>query len=283
MRGLDPKRPRRDSKIVHAVPEGEQGRRIREEVERVNAELAEHKFNGCRQPRLRRVFTTLSEPWDGNWWLGGRWYAVGPEGVYQRLPESLRAAILVDGEPTVELDVSASQLTLLMGMLCLERPSGSLYDGLPGVSRAAAKQWVVQTIGNGRPVKNWRDDVAAEVRAVPIKTVEDAMLTRFPFLRDPSADVMPHWLTDPRLRRKALPHRMMAVEAGCITEAMRTVWREAPGAAVLPVHDSLIVARRHEALARRAIEEAYAKVCQGVAPLVKGKALMEDATVWEEV
>jgi hypothetical protein len=38
---------------------------------------------GCRPPRWKRVFTFNSL-------LGGRWIAVGREGVYQMMPEASR-------------------------------------------------------------------------------------------------------------------------------------------------------------------------------------------------
>src|SRR3954452_5995923 len=56
--------------------------------------ISEHEIAGCLPPRLKRVFTA-------SWLLGGRWYAVGAEGNYQRMPESERLGLTINGEPVV--------------------------------------------------------------------------------------------------------------------------------------------------------------------------------------
>lgn len=84
--------------------------RLREEVERYHEWVAGHDATGCLPPRFKRVFT-------GSWLLGSRWYAVGSEGNYQRMSETERLAITVAGDPVAEVDMRASHLSIMHGLL----------------------------------------------------------------------------------------------------------------------------------------------------------------------
>jgi hypothetical protein len=68
--------------------------RLRQEVEEVNQFAARHDVRGCLPPRWKRVFTLNAS-------LGGRWTAVGKEGVYQTMPEEQRPAQIVIDDATI--------------------------------------------------------------------------------------------------------------------------------------------------------------------------------------
>ena len=155
---------------------------LRTEVEAVNTFAAQIDVRGCRPPRWKRVFTVNSL-------LGGRWIAVGKEGVYQTMSEEERPAkITIDGEPVSELDVSACQLSIVHGLLRLPLPHGDLYH-VSGYPRDVVKSWITSTLGKGSMVTRWsRKDPKAFIRnsAYDAKQVGAAVCHRYPFLRAPA-------------------------------------------------------------------------------------------------
>ncbi len=140
------KKPRRSEKTPLMIRRGDpEAARIREEVESYNDWIAQHEITGCLPPRLKRVFTA-------SWPLGGRWYAVGNEGVYQRMSEAERLRITINGEPVVEADVRASHLSIMHGLLGLPLPEGDPYE-FTDVARSVAKAWITATLGKGSQPK----------------------------------------------------------------------------------------------------------------------------------
>ena len=122
--------------------------RLRQSVEDANAFAAAHDVRGCLPPRWYRVFTECAL-------LGGRWQAAGREGLYQSMPEAERLAqITIDGEAVAEVDVKASQLSIMHGLLGLPLPDGDPYE-FPDVPRSVVKSWILATIGKGSPVTRW--------------------------------------------------------------------------------------------------------------------------------
>ena len=96
------------------------------ELVEANTFASGHRVEGCVPPRWKRVFGP-------SWLLGGRWYALGSSGRYQALPATKRACITINGEPTAEVDISASHLSIMLGLLDLPIPDSDPYafDGLP--------------------------------------------------------------------------------------------------------------------------------------------------------
>ena len=239
---------------------------IRQEVADANSMAAAHAFEGCRPPSWARVFTREVH-------FNGRWQAKGAS--YQIMRKSERAAIRIDSEPVVELDIRASYLTILAALAGAPMPPGDPYqaEGIP--SRDVVKHWVHVTQGNGRTPRWWSAETRKErpdVARWPVKEVQRAVVARMPFLADPAA---PYILeaagmedfvgTDiaPRL----LSLRLMGIEAEAMTLAMRTL--RAVGVVALPVHDSLIVPRSAAVVARDAIQEAC-EATYGAVPVVTG-------------
>lgn len=213
-------------------------------------------------PQWYRVFT-------GSWRLQGRWYAVGAGGdaaaghvvSYASLKATQRSRLRMADEAVVELDVSASHLTLLLGLLDTPLPEGDPYERL-GYPREIVKQWVMEACGKGRPPTRWSSALPTEVRAgLPaIKAVGAAVIRRFPQLEQPALVVpedLPGEVGQPAHR--LVPHYLAAREAEAMTLAMRSLRQH--GILALPVHDSLIVPASAEAQARRAITAGYLAVC----------------------
>lgn len=247
-------RPERRTLPIH--PDDATARRLVEHVQDTNARAARYDVRGCLPPRWRRVFVL-------DWTMGGRWTAVGGAGNYQGLPRAERAAITIDGQATAELDVSASHLTVMHGLLGVPMPAGDPY-AVPGVPRDAVKAWIVATPGKGGPVTRWAATAEVDPARCPARDVGAAVLARYPFLSDPARVVarMAH-LGPPR---RLLANRLMGLEAAAITAALDTL--AAADVLALPVHDSLIVPVGAAEAARGALVDGFAAVT-GAVPMVK--------------
>ncbi|MBN8872172.1 MAG: hypothetical protein J0H67_04995 [Rhodospirillales bacterium] len=234
------------------VPQGEPWHRLAAEVEDFNAFVAEHDIRGCLPPRFRRVF-------HGDHRLYGRWHAAGSDGVYQQLSEAQRLGITINGDAVAEIDVRASHLTIMHGLLGLPMPEGDPYS-VPGLEgqREVLKAWITATLGKGSPVRRWPRSAEDHVRDVPASMVAGVVLARYPFLAEPWR-VVEHLrdLGDPR---RLLTYRLMALEAEAVTAAMKVLRRE--GVLALPVHDSLIVPASSADRAEVAMREAFAEAVQ---------------------
>jgi hypothetical protein len=214
--------------------------RVRSSVLATNAFCAQHDVQGCLPPRLKRTFTVNAS-------LGGRWIAVGREGVYQTMPAAERLTrITIDGEPVAEVDVHASHLSIIHGLLGLPLPSDDLY-GFPTVPRAVVKGWITATLEKGSPVTKWARKATgdnSELHDYDPRQVGGVICERYPFLRNPAdAVAIPAGLNKmTRIERpsKLLTHRLMAIEAKALTGAMEYL-RIARGVLALPMHDGLLV------------------------------------------
>ncbi|RKK04661.1 hypothetical protein EBE87_23210 [Pseudoroseomonas wenyumeiae] len=225
----------------------------------------------CYPPQWYRVFS-------GSRLLQGRWYAVGNGGdagaghvsSYASLGAAQRARLQIGGEAVVELDVSASHLALLLGLLGSPPPDGNPYEG-HGFARPVVKQWVMEACGKGRPPTFWSRSLAPDVVAQlpPIKDVGAAVMRRFPALAQPAL-VVPEELVAQvgQPAHHLVTHYLAAREAEAMTLAMRLLRQQ--GILALPVHDSLIVPVSTEAQTHHAITKGYLTVC-GLSPRIKRK------------
>jgi hypothetical protein len=246
----------------------EQGRAILAQIEAVNAAAARHTVTGAMAPRWKRTFTSASAVFAGDWDLGGRWTALGGiDGCYQTLPSYLRRDIRIDDESVAEVDVAASQLTLLLGLRGMPLPSGDLYDISPW-PRGVIKYFVNATLGNGRPLQRWRPGTPPDIAALSIKAVGASVLDRYPFLAEPHIGVLPERYSGAAEPVKLLPHFIMGREAAAMTAAMTTVWAAMPGELVMPIHDGLLCRESVVPTVESAIKDGYREAC-GVVPRLK--------------
>jgi hypothetical protein len=230
--------------------------RIAQDVEQVNAFAAEFDIRGCTPPRWKRVYVVSPL-------LGGRWTALGTDGVYQTMSAARRlGGITINGEPVVEVDVKASHLSIMHGLLGLPLPDGDQY-GLPELPRAVVKAWITATLGKGSAVTKWpqrtREEAPDIARYCPID-VGQRICARYPFLARPAQAVAGPARLD-RLEHlgspeKLLTHRLMAIEAEALTGAMSYL-RNSRGVLALPIHDSLLVPRSGLGYVRGGLEGAF--------------------------
>lgn len=272
---------KRKAAVLVTIPPDNRARIIRRHrIEKANAIAARHDIEGCLTPVWRAVHRCISPEFDNDWSLGGRWFAVGWGGAYWRLNEAARAAIRIDGEAVTEIDVSGSQISLLHGHLGLPAPVGP-YDFLE-FPKDPIKQFVIQTLGNGCPHKDWPRAVAERFAEFPFEAVKAAVLTRYPFLEEPSVVLPPHYKGLAR-RRQVLTHWLMGLEAGALSSAIERLWERHPEALAMPVFDSLIVPVSLAEDAKVALKAAYRDAGLGIEVALKEKAAAEGGDMVDAV
>ena len=248
---------------LHASRLGGALEAVRKDVESANAYAGTQSVSGCLPPRWYRVFGP-------DVMLGGRWIAGGVEGTYQSMKARDRAAIRIDGESVAEVDVAASHLTLMLGLLGLPLPEGDPYE-LPAIPRAAVKAWVTQTLGKGSAVtRPWSAPALKrlpELARYAPREVGAAVIARFAFLRAPgTAVVLAAGLDRLALHgtpARLLTNRLMALEANALTLAMGRL--RAADTFAMPLHDALLGRRSAVPTAQRELAAAFLSVA-GIIP-----------------
>ena len=205
------------------------------------------------QKNIYRVFNDFSMD------SGGRFY--GP--FWQQMPQRDRYRLYIDDEPTVELDYSGLHINLLYALL--EIPN--TYEGTDPYAtdlshyqisnedaRRIGKQLMVIALNAGdqnKAIAAFRDWLRKEeediVKCLPdltnktIKPIMSALENKHPLIKD-------YFYTG--LAKSLMTLDSMILEYG-LQKSLDY------GFAVLPVHDSIIVQRRHRLIAKQLMEEAF--------------------------
>ena len=209
------------------------------QVHRLNKYLSQQTLTGGCFEGYRRSFSN-GELADFDWNQGGRLYAVGNS--YQHLSGERRAAMQINGEPVVEVDVSASHLSIYMGEMGHRASDGIDLYAIDGVSRAAVKQYIASSFGLAKLINKWPTAADAEVVAFDVVDVREAVCDAIPCLES-LADSGLDWST------------LQFLEAEALIEAMESL--HVQNIPAYSVHDSLIVPASCLGLARRALEAAW--------------------------
>ncbi|HYG85642.1 MAG TPA: hypothetical protein VD978_05245 [Azospirillum sp.] len=233
-------------------PETDQTKRKRNEIEEMNRFARSMDIQGCVPVAWRRIF-------NGSFDQGGRWYAVGDD-CYQQMPKENRLEITINGEAVAEVDVKASHLTCLYGLL--GEPFDRTHDPyrIEGLPRAVVKAWVTATIGNGKPIGRW--SLEARKRALEA----DVDLRQYK-VGEVSRCILNHHPVLSQLQERGINSLILAAkEAEAMTKAMLRLKGE--GILALPVHDSLIVPRSAIGRAKLVLEEMFMEVVN-VSPMLE--------------
>jgi hypothetical protein len=183
-----------------------------------------------------------------DWNLGGRLYSQGQHN-YQRLSGAERLMMTINGKPVCDIDVRASTFTIFqaLGGHPLDFANNPDLDpyALPGLPRDVVKAFITATFGNGQFPARWSQDAAEGSTAYPISRVWDAVVGAYPLLAELRRDDAepPIWA------------RLMYLESEAVLRTMLAL--QAAGIPSLSVHDSLIVQRDHEQIARVTLSELY--------------------------
>lgn len=229
------------------------GQRFDEEVRRVaeiNAILADGGFDLKDPPLVYRLFNRGNYP-DFDFNMGGRLYCRS-EDNWQQMPKAQRSEITWRGEPTVELDVRASHLFILYALNSVGLDANNDPYFLPGVERDVVKGIFTAITGKGSYPSRWPKGLSQDYREMTgvslaktytLSEVVQALRDRHPVL-DTVRQGELDWA------------RLQFEESECFMACLSCLGRE-HGVAALPVFDSLIVAERHQELARTVLSEAY--------------------------
>ena len=209
------------------------------QVHRLNKYLSKQTLTGGSFEGYRRSFNN-GELAGFDWNQGGRLYAVGNS--YQHLSGDRRALMQINGEAVVEVDVSASHLSIYMGETGHKASDGIDLYAIDGVSRAAVKQYIASSFGLGKLITKWPTKTDAELVAFDVVDVREAVCDAIPCLVS-LADSGLSWAT------------LQYLEAEALIEAMESL--HAQDIPAYSVHDSLIVPANCLGLARRALEAAW--------------------------
>src|SRR5215211_1980744 len=244
--------------------------RLAADVREINEFLAKFKLGsgGVHYGFVRR-FNEGGAP-DYKWDKGGRLYSITPTS-YQQLPSAERALMTINGEPVVEIDITASYLTAFHARL--KAPIDLTSDPYARVDlpRDIVKLWATASFGSGKPLDRWPQDLTKDyLKEHNIKPrdvcsaarVRDAMLATYPMLSR---------LGEPGVQWADL----MFVESEAIITAMRHLMQvyEIP---TYPVHDSLIAPASSAALAASLLADHY-EFHVGVIPRLGTKSTLPGA------
>jgi hypothetical protein len=240
--------------------------RLAEEAQRiseVNGYLLTSGFDLSDAPRVVRLFNR------GNWKtfdfnMGGRLYCRS-EMDWQRMSPQDRKQITWRGEPTVELDVLASHMGILYALCGKLMPEDHDPYLLPPYDRDLVKGLFTVITGKGGRPDRWTKELGNAYFAVHgrrpgalyrVGDVVEALFQKHPVLsRIKYGDL--DWA------------KLQFEESECFIECLLELGRE-HGVTGLPIHDSLIVAQRHQELAERCLKEAYRRRL-GYIPVVRLK------------
>ena len=246
--------------------------RLEEELHRLNCFLDGFTLQGGTHHGYIRLFN-LGDLEDFSWDKGGRLYSQGGRS-YQSLKEHERVRMIIDGEPVCEIDIKASYLSVLHGLLRLPFDPGQdpyelealkpLWVDGKDVRRRVVKSWTVATLGHHRHHTRWPGTIVKDFdkatggqvlgEEYPIKLVRQAMEEKHPVMKD-WGTLGISWAD------------LMFVESEAVIRTMIEMMdqHKAPS---FSVHDSLIVKERDLELAGNLISHHYHEVC-GLKPCLE--------------
>lgn len=232
-------------------------------MDRINEYLGRAEVSPHGPVILRRIFAQGDDPAHG-WRQGGRLYAVGAA-PYQTAKRQQRANITINGRSTVEIDIQASHLTILSSLGHLPHFEGDPYDLGGDPPRPVVKQWVNMTLSHGKRHARWPKEAVDNLLKnegidlkvdYPLGSTGDTILRHLPILRDDgSPSVAMGW------------GELQFLESEVILTCLEVLAFEHDVPA-LPVHDSLIVPKDAEDVAKSVLGRTF-KAAFGVDPVIK--------------
>lgn len=226
------------------------------EVAAINSFLEGQTFDGFIFEGLYRGFN-MGNANDFQWDKGGRLYAIG--GAYQSKSKSERQGIRINGEPTCEVDIGASHLTILHGKEKVRLPGeGDPYD-TGAISRDAVKRFVTMAMGKGSIPTRWSSESVEEYLEdfhdhsvpgmtgdlevdYPFELVRGITLQHIPLLR--SIKELPYSWAD-----------FQYLESKILIASIIKLMKE--DIVTLPLHDSLICRIRDRERVSRVIKDMF--------------------------
>ena len=244
---------------------------MREQVVALNDHVRSATFEG------QFVFPVFARKFSRDMRLGGRIYAIGGRDTYQTIKRRDRAAMRINDERVIEVDVKASQFSILLRLLDAGLVVPEDPYALTGLDRAVVKVFCVQSFGSGHLMTRWGDNTEAHIRkAVKASAVRHALLARYECLADFTsilpADLRRH--PPPKGVAWAAGQHLVYLESIAIAAALQEVMDQ--GVVALPLHDALLVPESRVEMAATALDRAY-QTHLDLVPRIKPKPFEEAA------
>jgi hypothetical protein len=211
---------------------------IETQVKKLNEFLAGFQLEPYPHQGYVRIFNEGDK--EGFAWnKGGRLYSQ-TDTSYQSEKKDTRLRMTINGDPVVEIDIQASYLVVLHGLLGLPFDTSSDPYAIDGFDRALVKAWTVATLGNAGHLNRWPRELSEGYekkhgrRPAAIATVSEIrerMVTKHPGLAN--------WN-----EQKFTWADLMFQESEAVIGTMLTMMDK--GLPSYAVHDSLIVRTKDE-------------------------------------
>lgn len=245
---------------------------LHQQIAALNDFFAAQSINPAVHRSFQRIFSVGDRP-GFRWNKGGRLVSVGPN-TYQSMRLARRQQLVINSEPVVEIDIRASGLTILHGLLGLpfDRQAADPY-AVPGIPRDVVKACVMLLLSSETLPWAWPSHVGAALwnktgkkllEDFPLKRVRKAVLSHLPVLKT--------WGKGP-LEQLDLEY----AESCIILDAISTL-AFAHSIPASPVHDSIVVPLSARQLAETVLSNALERRL-GLRPAltVTGPDLQQDS------
>lgn len=232
------------------------------QIREINRHYAKQVITGPNGEELDiavyRSFNLGDQP-DYNYDKGGRLYA-----DFQSLEREERARIRINGQETVEVDISACFLTLLHFILGKSFSNNvDLYD-FPPYPRDIVKSWVNLTIGNSDYHKSWPDEtvdllekkknIPDVTERFPINLVRDNVLKNLPIVKE--------WVES-----RYIWADLFYIESTIVADTIHFLAYK-HGITALPIHDAIRVTVADAAIAKGVLSDIFFK-STNIRPIIK--------------
>lgn len=235
------------------------------EIEEHNQFLLTRGVSGFAFEGLRRHF--LNGDQDGfDWQYHGRFYAKRKtQGAERMTPSDRLQHIVLADQKVGEVDLRASQLTLLCALTGSKLIAGNDPYKIKGLDRELVKHWLTKTLGRGDAEgKRW----TKKAKEYYLGIKPDGDLSNDHIFSSYSKAILSHYPILDQLGSKGVPGvlELQFIESEIIRGAMAKLrHQDIPS---LPVHDSLIVTIGAMQAAEEALKDAFLECVK----LVSGKA-----------
>lgn len=218
-------------------------------IQAVNDYLETVEIEGAAHGGYKRIFHNGDDKgfaWD----QGGRLYS-----GYQIMPEEERLCIRMNGEAVCEIDVSASNLTIFLGLHGVQIDLGRDPYGIGDFPREVIKTWFTVTWGKSKLCDEWPKNKQKELGEYSPVLIAEAALKAYPALDAlGNDDVRDAWAY------------LMYLESSAMLNATKLLMRD--DIPSLSVHDALLVPVSAQRPAEFAIKAAYYGHCKAQ-PILK--------------
>ena len=155
------------------------------DMKALNTFLFDQEIKGAEFTGLRRIFNNFTEE-TYNWDKGARISSFGSDS-YQSLSKEQRSKMTINGEPVVEIDITACHFTILLSLLGERLPNHDPYDVFEGFPRKVIKSWMTVTLSNATPctrmppkVREKLVEAGYDLKGVTAPKIKDAVQERYP-------------------------------------------------------------------------------------------------------